>query len=57
MADAAIRPITAPTLVIWGEGDRYLGPELAEPDHDDVPGLDRVRRARPPCSPKAVARW
>jgi pimeloyl-ACP methyl ester carboxylesterase len=43
-AAAAIRPITAPTLVIWGEGDRYLGPELAEPDHDDVPGLDRVER-------------
>ena len=23
---------------------RYLGPELAEPDHDDVPNLDRVER-------------
>jgi pimeloyl-ACP methyl ester carboxylesterase len=43
-AEAALRPIKAPTLVIWGEGDRYLGPELAEPDHDDVPGLDRVER-------------
>jgi hypothetical protein len=25
-------------------GDHYLGPELAEPDHDDVPNLDRVER-------------
>src|SRR5213078_2141367 len=32
-----IRPITAPTLVIWGGSDRYLGPTLAEPHHDDVP--------------------
>ena len=43
-AEAAIRPVKAPTLVIWGEDDRYLGPELAEPDHDDVPNLDRVER-------------
>ena len=43
-AEAAIRPIKAPTLVIWGQRDRYLGEELAEPDHDDVPGLDRVER-------------
>ena len=42
-AEAALRPIPAPTLVIWGQRDRYLGPELAEPDHDDVPNLDRVR--------------
>jgi pimeloyl-ACP methyl ester carboxylesterase len=40
----ALRPISAPTLVIWGQRDRYLGPELAEPDHDDVPNLDRVER-------------
>ena len=39
-----IRPITAPTLVIWGERDQYLGPTLAEPHHDDVPNLDRVER-------------
>jgi hypothetical protein len=39
-AEAALRPIKAPTLVIWGQRDRYLGPELAEPDHDDVPNLD-----------------
>ena len=43
-AEAALRPISAPTLVIWGERDRFLGPELAEPDHDDVPNLDRVER-------------
>jgi epoxide hydrolase 4 len=39
-----IRPISAPTLVIWGERDRYLGPTLAEPHYDDVPNLDRVER-------------
>jgi pimeloyl-ACP methyl ester carboxylesterase len=43
-AEAALRPIKAPTLVIWGQGDRYLGEELAEPEHDDVPNLDRVER-------------
>ena len=41
---AELRPISAPTLVIWGQGDRYLGPKLAEPHHEDVPGLDRVER-------------
>jgi len=39
-----IHPITAPTLVIWGERDRYLGSALAEPHEDDVPNLDRVER-------------
>ena len=43
-AEAQLRPISAPTLVIWGQRDRYLGPELAEPDHDDVPNLDRLER-------------
>jgi len=43
-AEAALRPISAPTLVLWGQDDRYLGAELAEPDHDDVPHLDRVER-------------
>ena len=43
-AAAQLRPISAPTLVIWGERDSYLGPELAEPDHEDVPNLDRVER-------------
>jgi pimeloyl-ACP methyl ester carboxylesterase len=43
-AQAQLRPISAPTLVIWGQRDRYLGPKLAEPDRDDVPNLDRVER-------------
>jgi pimeloyl-ACP methyl ester carboxylesterase len=43
-AEAQIHTVTAPTLVIWGERDRYLGPELAEPEHHDVPSLDRVER-------------
>ncbi len=43
-AEAALRPIQAPTLVIWGQRDRFLGRELAEPDRDDVPNLDRVER-------------
>src|SRR5262249_28349273 len=43
-AAAKLRPLSAPTLVIWGEGDAYLGSDLAEPDHDDVPNLDRVER-------------
>jgi len=42
--EAQIRPISAPTVVISGQDDRYLGQDLAEPDHDDVPGLDRVER-------------
>jgi pimeloyl-ACP methyl ester carboxylesterase len=41
---ARLREISAPTLVIWGERDAYLGPDLAEPEHDDVPNLDRVER-------------
>jgi pimeloyl-ACP methyl ester carboxylesterase len=44
LGEAALRPIKAPTLVIWGQRDHYLGQELAEPDHDDVPNLDRVER-------------
>jgi pimeloyl-ACP methyl ester carboxylesterase len=43
-AEAQLRPISARTLVIWGQNDRYLGPELAEPDRDDVPNLERVER-------------
>ena len=43
-AEARIRPVQAPTLVIWGERDRYLGPKLAEPDRSDVPNLERVVR-------------
>jgi pimeloyl-ACP methyl ester carboxylesterase len=37
-------PVSAPTLVIWGERDRYLSSSLAEPDRTDVPGLERVVR-------------
>jgi epoxide hydrolase 4 len=43
-AGAEFRPVAAPTLVIWGEDDRYLGPTLAEPHSEDVPNLDRVER-------------
>jgi epoxide hydrolase 4 len=43
-AEEQIRPISAPTLVIWGERDRYLRGDLAEPEHDDVPNLARVER-------------
>jgi pimeloyl-ACP methyl ester carboxylesterase len=43
-AVAALRPISAPTVVIWGEDDGYLGLDLAEPEHDDVPRLERVER-------------
>ena len=39
-----VLPISAPTLVIWGQGDRYLGADLAEPHTEDVPNLDRVER-------------
>jgi pimeloyl-ACP methyl ester carboxylesterase len=40
---ARMRPIQSPTLVIWGEADRYLGSELAEPDRKLVPDV-RVER-------------
>lgn len=43
-ARRTIIPITAPTLVIWGQQDRYLGPDLAQPEPADVPNLDRVER-------------
>ncbi len=43
-AEARVRRVDAPTLVIWGERDRYLGSELAEPDRADVPNLERVVR-------------
>ncbi|HEX2397345.1 MAG TPA: alpha/beta hydrolase [Solirubrobacteraceae bacterium] len=42
--EARMRPVQAPTLVIWGERDRYLGAELAEPSRDDVPNLEAVVR-------------
>jgi epoxide hydrolase 4 len=40
---ASMRPITAQTLVIWGERDSYLGAELAEPESQWVPNV-RVER-------------
>jgi epoxide hydrolase 4 len=43
-AEARLRQVDAPTLVVWGERDRYLGADLAEPDPSDVPNLDRVVR-------------
>jgi pimeloyl-ACP methyl ester carboxylesterase len=43
-ATARISPVEAQTLVIWGERDRHLGAELAEPDPADVPNLERVVR-------------
>jgi pimeloyl-ACP methyl ester carboxylesterase len=39
-----MKPVPAPTLVIWGEQDRYLSKELAEPHRSDVPNLERVVR-------------
>jgi pimeloyl-ACP methyl ester carboxylesterase len=39
-----IRRVDAPTRVIWGQRDRYLGPELAEPHRSDVPNLEKVIR-------------
>jgi epoxide hydrolase 4 len=43
-AEGRIRPVHAPTLVIWGQRDRHLGAELAEPERADVPNLERVVR-------------
>ncbi len=40
---AAIRVIRRPVLVLWGERDRYLGPELAAPDPRWVPDCRVVR--------------
>ncbi|HEY7961153.1 MAG TPA: alpha/beta hydrolase [Solirubrobacteraceae bacterium] len=42
-ARASLRVIGAPTLVIWGERDRYIGAELAEPAAQWVPDV-RVER-------------
>src|SRR5215211_8347528 len=38
-----LRGIEAPVVVIWGEEDRYLGTELAEPETSWVPNV-RVER-------------
>jgi epoxide hydrolase 4 len=42
--EARMRPIPAPTLVVFGERDHYLRHQLAEPHPADVPNLDRVVR-------------
>ncbi|HXB16388.1 MAG TPA: alpha/beta hydrolase [Solirubrobacteraceae bacterium] len=43
-AKQKISTVSAPTLVIWGKDDRYLGPGVREPDRADVPNLDRVEQ-------------
>ena len=43
-ADGQIRPVAAPTLVIWGQNDRALRAQLAEPERRDVPKLEGVVR-------------
>ncbi len=43
-AEARMGPVVAPTLVIFGERDRYLSAELAEPYPADVPNLQGVVR-------------
>ena len=43
-AEKRIQTVHAPTRVIWGERDRYLTPEVAEPHRSDVPNLERVIR-------------
>jgi pimeloyl-ACP methyl ester carboxylesterase len=40
---ALLRPVAAETLVIWGECDRFLGRELADPDPRWVPRARVVR--------------
>jgi pimeloyl-ACP methyl ester carboxylesterase len=39
----SLRRVYTPTSIIWGEQDRYLGRELAEPDRAWVPKV-RVER-------------
>ena len=43
-AASRLPTVEARTRVIWGERDRYLEAELAEPDRHDVPNLERVVR-------------
>jgi epoxide hydrolase 4 len=44
-----LRRVDTPTLIIWGDQDRYLGRELAEPDRAWVPNM-RVERITEPGS-------
>jgi pimeloyl-ACP methyl ester carboxylesterase len=39
---ARVKTVQAPTRVIFGDNDRYIRSELAEPDRADVPNLERV---------------
>jgi pimeloyl-ACP methyl ester carboxylesterase len=39
----SLRRVDTPTLVIWGDQDRYLGRELAEPDRAWVPEVQVER--------------
>src|SRR4029079_4066465 len=39
-AAAKLRPLSAPTLVIWGERDSYLGSDLARTDPERAPHTD-----------------
>jgi epoxide hydrolase 4 len=39
----SLRRVDIPSLIIWGDQDRYLGRELAEPDRAWVPNV-RVER-------------
>lgn len=38
-ANSRLRPVAAPTMVIWGQRDRHLGAELAEPSPRWVPDV------------------
>ncbi len=42
-ARAQFKPIPAPTLIIWGEQDRYLMAKMADPDPRLVPDVRVVR--------------
>jgi pimeloyl-ACP methyl ester carboxylesterase len=47
-----LRRVDIPTLIIWGDQDRSLGRELAEPDRAWVPDVGRAdRRGQPLCKP------
>jgi pimeloyl-ACP methyl ester carboxylesterase len=40
--NARFAPIRTPTLILWGDRDRYLVAELAEPSVEDVPSREIV---------------
>ena len=43
-AKPTLGTVSAPTLAIWGQRDRYLGPGVRNPDRKDVPNLARVEQ-------------